>query len=245
MSGDGVPAGEEQPAQVPDPAAGRTRPPDRTRRVPRPGHPVAAGSRRARSAPGPCGRGRRLATRPRRPPPPRRRAPSRRGRRAPRPGASGSPPGTPRSRAPGRAVRSSRSTRWPAGSRSVQAGAQRPAVDHALGEGPEVAGRRARHRLVEERATVVEPPLVHEAEALEDEAERLDVRVTGPPADVERRPRMLQAGVELTGTRARRAPSATASARARARRTPRPSPRRPPAAARPTPSSRRPRRTGA
>ncbi len=41
---------------------------------------------------------------------------------------------------------------------------------------------------------------MHQAEALEDQAERLDVAVTGPLADVERRPGVLQAGVQLPGT---------------------------------------------
>ena len=83
----------------------------------------------------------------------------------------------------------------------VEARAQGPAVDHALRKGPEVARRRARHRLVQERATLVEPALVHEAEALEDEAQRLDVRVTGPPSDAEGSPRMLQPGFELAGAK--------------------------------------------
>ena len=92
----------------------------------------------------------------------------------------------------------------------VQAGAERPAVDHALGQRPELAGGGACHCLVEEGAAVIEAPLVHQAEALKHEAKRLDVAVAGPPADVEGRPGVLHAGVQLHRHQARRAPSATA-----------------------------------
>ncbi|MFN8518353.1 MAG: hypothetical protein U0667_02950 [Chloroflexota bacterium] len=40
---------------------------------------------------------------------------------------------------------------------------------------------------------------MHETKALEHEAEGLDVRVAGPPPDVEGRPRMLEPEIELAG----------------------------------------------
>jgi hypothetical protein len=82
------------------------------------------------------------------------------------------------------------------------AGLDRAAVDGARDQGRELAGDDRHHGLVEQGQTRLDPALLHQSAALEEQRERNQVAVTGAPAELDRSgcrplPSRVITGVEL------------------------------------------------